>query len=62
MVMEPTEEQYLVLNALDTLGLLITYFFDDGTGCYYLRTVSRILPISKLLADGEITSIELGES
>ena len=55
--MEPTEAQYLVLNALDTLGLLEYNFYDEEDGIWYVETPSPVLPISKILQDGEITPI-----
>jgi hypothetical protein len=42
--MEPTEQQYLVLNALETLGLLEGMFYDEERGIYYITTPSPILP------------------
>jgi hypothetical protein len=54
--MEPTEEQYLIINALDTLGLL-GYNFIDEDGIWYIETPSPILPISKILPTGEIVPI-----
>lgn len=55
--MEPTEEQYLIVNALDTLGLLGYNFIDEDDGIWYIETPSPILPISKILPNGEIVSI-----
>jgi hypothetical protein len=57
---EPTEAQYLVINALDTLGLLIENRYDEESGFWYLYTLSPILPLSVLMPDGEITAIEPG--
>lgn len=55
--MEPTEEQYLIINALDTLGLLGSNFYDLEEGAWYIETPSPALPIAKILPDGEIISI-----
>lgn len=51
--MEPTEEQYLILNALDTLALLGNVY-DPDRGVWYIETPSRILPIARILPNGEI--------
>ncbi|HBL11987.1 MAG TPA: hypothetical protein DD379_11370 [Cyanobacteria bacterium UBA11162] len=55
---EPTEAQYLVINALDTLGLLIENRYDEDTGVWYVFTPSPILPLAVLRQSGEITPIE----
>lgn len=55
--MEPTEAQYLVLNALETLGLLEGMFYDEERGSYYITTPSRVLPTALLLQNGEIAPI-----
>lgn len=55
--MEPTEEQYLILNALDTLGLLQNTIYDEDNQIWYVSTPSAILPIAILLPTGEITPI-----
>lgn len=56
--MEPTEEQFLVFNALDTLQLLRRDFFDARSGVWYLETLSPVLPLSRLMPDGEILPLE----
>lgn len=56
--MEPTEEQYLALNALDTLALLGNNFYDENSGDWYIETASSVLPVSKILPNGEIVPIE----
>ena len=52
--MEPTEEQYLIINALDTLDLLENGFYDESTGDWYIQTLSLVLPISVIQQDGEV--------
>ena len=52
--MEPTEEQYLILNALETLNLIEYDFYDSENGDWYIATPSPILPISIVLPNGEI--------
>lgn len=56
--MEPSEAQYLVINALDTLNLLGNNFYDEDRGISYIETPSLVLPISKILQNGEIVPIE----
>lgn len=52
--MEPTEEQYLIINALQTLGLVEYDFYDLDNGDWYIATPSPVLPISIVLPDGDI--------
>ena len=52
--MEPTEAQYLVLNALEALGLLEGMFYDEEKGFYYISTPSSVLPTALLMQNGEI--------
>lgn len=56
--MEPSEDQYIVINALDTLELLGNNFYDEDRGVWYIETPSTVLPISKILQNGEIVPIE----
>lgn len=56
--MEPTEAQYLVVNALETLELLIDRRFDEETGNWYIRTPSPVLPIAMILSSGDIIPID----
>jgi hypothetical protein len=51
---EPTEEQYLILNALDTLELIDNALYDEDNGIWIIQTPSSVLPISQLLQNGEI--------
>jgi hypothetical protein len=51
---EPTEEQYLILNALETLNLIEYDFYDSENGDWYIATASPILPIAIVLPNGEI--------
>lgn len=48
-VVQPTEFQYLVINALQTLDLLDYEFYDEDSGDWYIATSSTILPISVIL-------------
>jgi len=54
--MEPTEEQYLIINALDTLDLLENGFYDESTGDWYIQTLSPVLPISVIEPNGEVVT------
>lgn len=56
--MEPTEEQYLVINALETLDLLRNSRYDEDTGIWYIYTPSPILAFAMLRQNGEITPVE----
>lgn len=51
--MEPTESQYLIINALETLDLLEWRLYDE-TGFWRLHTPSLVLPIAILLPNGDI--------
>jgi hypothetical protein len=55
---EPTEAQYLILNALETLGILLFRVYDEENGAWLLITTSTVLPRSYLLPNGEIVPIE----
>ncbi|MBD1834610.1 hypothetical protein H6F61_18375 [Cyanobacteria bacterium FACHB-472] len=56
--MEPSESQYLILNALDSFGLLGNTIYDEETGIWYIQTPSPILPIARLSESGDILPIE----
>ena len=55
---ERTEAQYLVVNALQTLEILTGEFYDEETGIWYIETPSPILPIARLMPDGEVLPLE----
>lgn len=52
--MEPTEAQYLILNALETLELLQFRLYDESTGDCLIITPSRILSVASLKPNGDI--------
>jgi hypothetical protein len=52
--MEPTEEQFLVFNALE---IVLYSLYDPDDGSWYISTLSPILPVAKILPDGEITPV-----
>jgi hypothetical protein len=55
---EPTEEQFLIFNALDTLSLIQIHFYDPLQGYWYIQTPSRVLPIAVIAAAGEIYPLD----
>lgn len=57
--MEQTESQYLVFNALETLGLVVLNFYDVNTGVWFLETLSPSLPFCRLMSDGEVLPLEV---
>jgi hypothetical protein len=57
--MEPTEAQYLVINALQTLDLVLNSVYDEDTGIWYIETPSPVLSLACLMPDGEIQPVEL---
>ena len=58
--MEPTEAQYLIINALETLDLLEWRLYDEETGFWRIHTPSPVLPIALLLPSGDIVPVEWG--
>lgn len=56
--MEPSEAQYLIINALDTLDLLGSNFYDEDTSDWYIQTPSPVLPNSIIRQNGEIVPID----
>ncbi|OUL32790.1 hypothetical protein BV372_18240 [Nostoc sp. T09] len=52
--MEPSESQYLIVNALTTLDLLGNTFYDEESGNWYINTPSQVLPIAMILQNGDI--------
>lgn len=56
--MEPTEAQFLVFNALDTLALINYDLYDRARGSWYIDTPSPVLPRSVILPSGEVVPFE----
>jgi hypothetical protein len=52
--MEPSESQYLIVNALTTLDLVGNTFYDEESGNWYINTPSQVLPIAMILQNGDI--------
>ncbi|PIG90519.1 hypothetical protein [Gloeocapsopsis sp. IPPAS B-1203] len=53
-IVEPTDAQYLILNALETLDLLQFRLYDENTGIWLIITASSVLPRAYLLPSGDI--------
>lgn len=58
--MEPSETQFLIINALESLELLKMSFYDQGSGNWYVNTASSILPIAIILRNGDIVPTDWG--
>ncbi len=56
--MEPSEAQYLIITALETLVLLGSNFYDEDTGDWYIQTPSHVLPNSIIRQTGDIVPID----
>ena len=50
--------QYLIINALETLDLLIWKIYDEENGFWYIETPSPVLPRAAILKSGEIVRID----
>jgi hypothetical protein len=57
-MIEPSEAQYLIITALETLDLLGSHFYDEDTGDWYIQTPSPVLSYAVLLQDGSIVPID----
>ena len=56
--MEPSQAQYLIVNALETLELLQWRLYDEETGYWRIHTPSPVLPIAYILQNGDIVPPE----
>ncbi|MFM7717434.1 MAG: hypothetical protein ACKO7A_33425 [Microcystis sp.] len=56
--MEPSDAQYLIVNALEILGFLDYQLYDRDTGNWYIETLSTNLPRAAVTQTGEIYPIE----
>lgn len=52
--MKPTDAQYLILKALETLNLLQFRLYDQNTGIWLIITATSVLPRAYLLPNGDI--------
>ena len=51
------EQQYIVINTLDSLGLLLENPYDEYNVTWYHYTLSPIVLFCFLMQNGEITTI-----
>ncbi|BAZ13671.1 hypothetical protein NIES4071_55110 [Calothrix sp. NIES-4071] len=58
--MEPSELQYSIISALETLELLQNSFYDEGSGNWYINTSSVVLPIAIILQNGDVVPLDWG--
>lgn len=56
--MERSDEQYLIFNALETLGFIEYDLYDLDTGNWYIETPSTILPRAIITQAGEVYPTE----
>ncbi|OKH22092.1 hypothetical protein [Chroogloeocystis siderophila] len=54
LIVEPTDAQYLILNALETLDLLQFRLYNENIGIWLIITASSVLPRAYLLPNGDI--------
>lgn len=52
--MEPSESQYLIINAWQTLELLEYNFYHQDTGNWYILTPSSVLPTAAIMQNGDV--------
>ncbi|BAZ53668.1 hypothetical protein I8748_23655 [Nostoc sp. CENA67] len=57
--MEPSEAQYLIINALQTLELMTYNTYEADRGLWFIATLSPVLPVAVITQDGDIFPIEL---
>ena len=48
----------MIINALDTLDLIIWKIYDEEKGFWYIETPSQILPRAAILQSGEVVRID----
>ncbi len=56
--MEPSDAQYLIINALQSLELMTYNIYEPDRGLWFIATLSLILPIAAISQDGEIYPLE----
>ena len=56
--MEPSEAQFLIINALESLELLNWRLYDEEKGFWYIRTPSRVLPVAVILHNGDVVPLQ----
>jgi hypothetical protein len=55
---EPTEAQFLVVNALETLGLISYQFYNRERGVWFIETPSPLIPLTVILPNGDVYPFE----
>lgn len=55
--MEPTDAQFLIVNALETLELLQSRFYFADRGVWYIETPSPVLPVAAILQSGDVVPV-----
>ncbi|MCC5625301.1 hypothetical protein [Nostoc sp. CHAB 5715] len=56
--MEPSDAQYLIINALQTLELMTYNLYETDRGLWFIATLSPVLPIAVITQAGEIYPVE----
>lgn len=56
--MEPSDAQYLIINALQTLELMTYNTYQRDRGLWFIATLSPVLSVAVITQDGEIYPIE----
>jgi hypothetical protein len=56
---EPSNEQYLIINALETLELLNYDWYESDRGLWFISTPSLNLPTAVILQNGDIYPLNL---
>jgi hypothetical protein len=51
---EPSDAQYLIINALQTLELVEYNTYESDRGLWYIITLSPVLPLAVITQTGEI--------
>jgi hypothetical protein len=54
---EPSDAQYLIINALQTLALISYDWYERDRGLWFIATPSSILPRAVILQNGEVYPI-----
>ncbi len=57
--MEPTDAQFLIINALEMLEVLIQQTFDPETNNWYILTLSEDLPMAMIVPSGKVVGVNL---
>jgi hypothetical protein len=55
---EPSDAQYLIINALQTLELIEYNTYESDRGLWYIITPSSVLPLAVITQTGEIYPVQ----